>query len=1002
MEDELEFLYRYINPKNWGVEEFNDKEFKNAYLSARKKGLKEFIWNNKRYNTKAYDDNLFPEEYKELNEKYKKQHPEFVKFVNQRTPYNFNSLNDGERPYYVPFTKTINAANENDYIEELAHHLYNNLSKDKDTYLRTSREQRYGNPAAYDIPSLESHTHRLVAPALKILRDGNYTPEEVKQIQKKLNVKEDGIFGKETYNALVQYLQNDNYGLSDKEYGQTPDAFKKFPLDLEGDEKARLNYYNFKTKEMARPTIYKNGGMIQLEKGDDLKQYNFGGWLADNKQGVLGGLKVVGGTALLATGVGGAAGAGLIASGAGDIVGEIANDRADKLAEKDRAMPDPIGQPLINKVQMAEKGGMISRFKGFKHEQGGIPLFGVGAEVEDGETMSELQGDKIVHSDAFKITKKMQQEYGLDKSAIGKTPSRYSKYIDDMFVRDNDTYEKKDKLAMIGKLEKLSINKGQEAFMKKYGGQLTKMEGGGLISNQERVNMISSFIDMYEDRLGGKLTNKLLKSAFDNSSDVNFLNSLLQQSYLLKDIDSEVSDALRNLSLKNLNDTLPNEDEKAFKEKAVREFKENKSNLEKNLLSDGQLKKDPGITTDGTIGELNKQQVFNNELKSLSTVDNIVEDLLSKGVTEPTKEMIDKALERNGKGREKVNENIIEENRSPIHDKTKNPFGYDDVFRKEIPPSENPVNEELPKDGNVKEENELPNVTPPESPSIPEVPPVNPVPPGEIAPPENNQINPRENVNRLKYKGLPEVDTNQQLQVPKNLPEFNDFVHYDRSSTNYKKKGFAQGAGDLFLPTDLVSAGAIATDAIVGLRNNKKPLRSDYDFDRINYNPVGYERLSAQPYLNQNQSTYEGIKTQMRDSSGGSAGRYRAGLLAAGAQKGALDSQAIASIDQMNSQNQLRTDMMNAEGTFKANTYNSQMKDMNNKAYLSDRDTYYQRQADIYSNLAQNVLGMGTDYSNRWMANRISPEYGMKGDLKENEYGGFLSRYMKKYGGKIK
>ena len=41
-----------LNPKNWGVDDYSDKgDFGTAYSTARKAGEKEFMWNNKRFNT---------------------------------------------------------------------------------------------------------------------------------------------------------------------------------------------------------------------------------------------------------------------------------------------------------------------------------------------------------------------------------------------------------------------------------------------------------------------------------------------------------------------------------------------------------------------------------------------------------------------------------------------------------------------------------------------------------------------------------------------------------------------------------------------------------------------------------------------------------------------------------------------------------------------------------------------------------------------------------------
>ena len=42
----------WMNPKNWGVTDYSDKgDFNTAYSSARKEGKKEFLFNDKRYNT---------------------------------------------------------------------------------------------------------------------------------------------------------------------------------------------------------------------------------------------------------------------------------------------------------------------------------------------------------------------------------------------------------------------------------------------------------------------------------------------------------------------------------------------------------------------------------------------------------------------------------------------------------------------------------------------------------------------------------------------------------------------------------------------------------------------------------------------------------------------------------------------------------------------------------------------------------------------------------------
>lgn len=41
----------YLNPKNWGVTDYDTKEFSEAFAKAKQNGDKEFLWNGNRYNT---------------------------------------------------------------------------------------------------------------------------------------------------------------------------------------------------------------------------------------------------------------------------------------------------------------------------------------------------------------------------------------------------------------------------------------------------------------------------------------------------------------------------------------------------------------------------------------------------------------------------------------------------------------------------------------------------------------------------------------------------------------------------------------------------------------------------------------------------------------------------------------------------------------------------------------------------------------------------------------
>jgi len=54
LEEAYQSIKSTLNPYNWGVEDYSGKgSFDKAFEAARKDGLSEFMWNNKRYNTKS-------------------------------------------------------------------------------------------------------------------------------------------------------------------------------------------------------------------------------------------------------------------------------------------------------------------------------------------------------------------------------------------------------------------------------------------------------------------------------------------------------------------------------------------------------------------------------------------------------------------------------------------------------------------------------------------------------------------------------------------------------------------------------------------------------------------------------------------------------------------------------------------------------------------------------------------------------------------------------------
>jgi hypothetical protein len=162
------------------------------------------------------------------------------------------------------------------------------------------------------------------------------------------------------------------------------------------------------------------------------KKLSDGGWLKDNKQGVLGGLSTAAGIGLMATGIGGPLGVGLIGKGVSMMGNEISQDQTiaqnEELLKQQRILAQQQQlsglQNKYNPVQTFANGGEITQFNGNSHEQGGIPL-GQNVEVENGESRGIGNTKDYVFSDKIKIdknktfsdeAKKIEKKYGNVKS----------------------------------------------------------------------------------------------------------------------------------------------------------------------------------------------------------------------------------------------------------------------------------------------------------------------------------------------------------------------------------------------------------------------------------------------------------------------------------------------------------------------------------------------------------------------------------------------------------
>lgn len=56
----------YLNPKNWGLSDYNTTEFSEAFAKARQNGDKEFLWRGNRYHTRL----IKPESQKQFDQQY--------------------------------------------------------------------------------------------------------------------------------------------------------------------------------------------------------------------------------------------------------------------------------------------------------------------------------------------------------------------------------------------------------------------------------------------------------------------------------------------------------------------------------------------------------------------------------------------------------------------------------------------------------------------------------------------------------------------------------------------------------------------------------------------------------------------------------------------------------------------------------------------------------------------------------------------------------------------
>ena len=113
-------------------------------------------------------------------------------------------------------------------------------------------------------------------------------------------------------------------------------------------------------------------------------------------------------------------------------------------------------------------GGDLTEFNGEKHEQGGIALPAMDAEVEDGETSV----DNYVFSDSLNLDKDMIKDLELPKGLTGKSFADASKHLNKKFPRENDMFANKAKERYFERLKAFqeSVRPKDPQGLFKYGG----------------------------------------------------------------------------------------------------------------------------------------------------------------------------------------------------------------------------------------------------------------------------------------------------------------------------------------------------------------------------------------------------------------------------------------------------------------------------------------------------------------------------------------------------
>lgn len=123
--DNMQKFITYLNPKNWGVKDYSEQDFKSAFNYAEKEGKKNFLWRGKRYAVKRdpsrFDDQL--EWFKAYIKNYKPEDVELNFMDSVKAEIDWYDRNANKRDSFFTLM-------DNDKIShERFEHLYDSLTK---------------------------------------------------------------------------------------------------------------------------------------------------------------------------------------------------------------------------------------------------------------------------------------------------------------------------------------------------------------------------------------------------------------------------------------------------------------------------------------------------------------------------------------------------------------------------------------------------------------------------------------------------------------------------------------------------------------------------------------------------------------------------------------------------------------------------------------------------------------------------------------------------------